>query len=132
MVEYLMLGATTVQLATAVMWQGWGVLGKLVRGLEDFMERHSYETLDDFRGITLQHITTVEELAKRPRKVAVLNTDDCTSCGRCVQSCFYDALSLEEVLCINPERCDGCGLCVLVCPTQALRLESEHERSGEC
>lgn len=124
-VEYIMLGATCVQLASAVMWEGWSVFGRLIKGLEGFMESHGYETLDQFRGIALQHITTVEELAKRERKVAFVDPDLCSACGRCIQSCFYDALHIDDVPLVDVERCDGCGLCVLVCPTHAVQLKEE-------
>jgi dihydropyrimidine dehydrogenase (NAD+) subunit PreA len=122
-VEYIMLGATTVQVATAVMWGGWEVISKYLRGLEAYMERHAYGGLDEIRGIALQHLKTVEELAQSPRATPTVDADVCTGCGECVQSCFYDALILEDVLRVDRERCDGCGLCLLICPTHALGWE---------
>ena len=122
-VEYIMLGATTVQVATAEMWNGVEALGKLLQGLERFMGEQGYRSVDEMRGITLPYITTVEEVARQPRKVAVLDQYLCKQCGLCPKVCFYDALHLNEELSIESDSCDGCGLCVELCPVGALRLE---------
>ena len=122
-VEYIMLGATTVQVGSAVMWAGLETFRKLLNGVERFMTEQGYQRVEDFRGITLPHVTTVEQLARQPRKIAVLNRDLCTECGICPKICFYDALHLNDHLHVEPDRCDGCGLCVELCPTRALSLE---------
>ena len=122
-VEYIMLGATTVQVATSVMWKGLAILAEWPRKLERFMAEQGYQRVEDYRGIALSSVTTVEQLARQPRKVAVVDRDLCTSCGQCPEICFYDALQLNELLQIDTDHCDGCGLCVEVCPTGALSLE---------
>ena len=121
-VEYIMLGATTVQLGTAVMWQGYEIFSRLVRGLEEFMIQQGYSCLDELRGKALPYVTTTEALAREPRKVARVDDERCTACGQCVRSCFYDALSLTERLRTDSDQCDGCGLCVLLCPVGALEM----------
>jgi len=40
-VEYIMLGATTVQVCTSIMWQGYGHFQTLLKGLEGYMEAKS-------------------------------------------------------------------------------------------
>lgn len=124
-VEYIMLGATTVQTVTAVMWGGYAALAKLVNGLRRFMEDKGYNSIEDFRGIALPYITTFEEYAARPREHILLIRDKCNDCALCFRVCFYNALYLdsEQHLQTRPENCDGCGLCVEVCPLQALVLE---------
>jgi dihydropyrimidine dehydrogenase (NAD+) subunit PreA len=122
-VEYIMLGATTVQVASAIMWAGIAEFSKLLRGVEQFMQEQGYRSIEDFRGITLPHVTTVEQVARQPHKVAVVDHTLCTACGLCPKICFYDALCLNEDLLVRPDYCDGCGLCVEICPVRALRLE---------
>jgi ferredoxin len=42
----------------------------------------------------------------------------CAACGRCVENCPQDALSLaegDEVPVVDPERCIGCGECEAIC-----------------
>ena len=124
-VEYIMLGATTIQTVTAVMWDGYEVMEKLISGLSQFMERKGYNSIEDFRGIALPHITTVQEYAAQPRKRVVLEQEKCDDCGLCLKVCFYDTLYTDRQGHLNTraENCDGCGLCVETCPRQALSLK---------
>lgn len=122
-VEYMMIGAQAVQLATGIMWQGWDIIGKLLDGLRRFMDEEGYSSLDDFRGLALPYVTTVEQLAQEAKLSVKVDHERCTDCGLCVRSCFYDALRLDEALQVDTYRCDGCGLCTLLCPQEALSLE---------
>ncbi|GAI92512.1 unnamed protein product, partial [marine sediment metagenome] len=124
-VEYIMLGATTVQTVTAVIWDGYEVLEKLISGLSQFMERKGYNSIEDFRGIALPHITTVQKYAACPPNHVTLEQEKCDDCGLCLKVCFYDALYTDRQGHLNtrPENCDGCGLCVETCPRQALSLK---------
>lgn len=56
---------------------------------------------------------------------AFVNTVDealCTACGLCVESCQFDALSVETIAMVNDTRCVGCGVCVSTCQDHALVL----------
>ncbi|MCD6569795.1 MAG: tRNA-dihydrouridine synthase, partial [Deltaproteobacteria bacterium] len=90
-VEFIMAGATTVQICTAVMWKGLKIFKELSDGLRAFMERKGYEKITDFRGIALKHLTTVEELAKEPPMHAIVDKSLCNGCGLCANICEYDA-----------------------------------------
>ena len=94
-VEYIMLGATTIQTVTAVMWDGYEVMEKLISGLSQFMERKGYNSIEDFRGIALPHIITIQEYAACPRKHVTLEQENCDGCGLCVETCPRQALSLK-------------------------------------
>ncbi|OGO80133.1 MAG: hypothetical protein A2Y21_06535 [Clostridiales bacterium GWC2_40_7] len=123
-VEYIMLGATTVQSCTAIMWNGYDIIPRILKDLEDWMDKKGYKSLDEIRGIALPHITTVEELAKLPAMYAAINTEKCTKCGLCEKVCFYRAISKgERAYCVTRENCDGCGLCAQWCSTGAIKLE---------
>lgn len=52
-IEYIMLGATTVQICTSIMWQGYGHFKTILKGLEEYLEREKLESLDAIRGKTL-------------------------------------------------------------------------------
>ena len=49
-VEYVMLGATTVQICTSIMWQGYGHFETLLKGLKEYMDREKLNSLDPIRG----------------------------------------------------------------------------------
>lgn len=66
-----------------------------------------------------------EEVAKRivRLKGLKLTTDHqkCTRCRTCVESCFMDALSIENGrISRDNQRCKGCGLCASLCPEKAI------------
>jgi MinD superfamily P-loop ATPase len=56
---------------------------------------------------------------------AVINHDQCSFCGKCVDICAFNALSKEKnVVEVNPYFCEGCGACEVICPQKAISLKS--------
>ncbi len=60
--------------------------------------------------------------------VAIVATDTCTWCGKCLDACRYDAIQQLEVdgravAAVTKTACKGCGACVPVCPVDAIDLE---------
>jgi len=122
-VEYIMLGATTVQTCTAVMWNGYGYITKMLNALDRWMTAKGYQSFDEIRGIALKDIVTVEELAKLPPKFAYIDPEKCTNCSICEKVCFYRAISEKgNVRCSDRSLCDGCGVCEQMCPVSAIAL----------
>jgi len=61
-------------------------------------------------------------------KCAVLDPSACSGCGRCEETCRFDAITMKETGKqprpeIDPIACEGCGACTHTCPFGALRLE---------
>jgi electron transport complex protein RnfB len=57
---------------------------------------------------------------------AIIDPDECTACGTCVERCQIDAIEeKDDVMEVNPARCIGCGLCVSECPVEAITLEEK-------
>lgn len=122
-VEYIMLGASTVQTCTAVMWNGYGYITKMLKDLNGWMNQKGYKSFEDIRGIALKDIATVEELAKLPPKFARIDKDKCTNCGICEKLCFYRAISeKDDARFADRSLCDGCGVCQQMCPVSAIEL----------
>lgn len=122
-IEYIMLGATTVQLCTAVMWNGYRHITKIINDLNTWMDQKGYRSFDEIRGIALKDITTVEELAKLPPKFADISPDVCTNCGLCQKVCMYRAISEKDgARWADRTKCDGCGVCQQLCPVHAITL----------
>jgi Na+-translocating ferredoxin:NAD+ oxidoreductase subunit B len=64
------------------------------------------------------------------RFLAVVDEEQCTGCGQCVDRCKFDAIEMksdssagEQISFIDPEKCKGCGLCVITCEPNALALK---------
>lgn len=48
-------------------------------------------------------------------------TDECISCGTCVDSCPVEAISEgEDIYVIDADLCIDCGSCADTCPTGAI------------
>ncbi len=63
--QFLLLGCDTVQICTAVMKSGYEIVRPMCDELSAFMERHNFETIEDFRGHSLQFLTTHADLVRR-------------------------------------------------------------------
>ena len=56
--------------------------------------------------------------------IVVTDEAKCDGCGRCVDRCQFEALSVEGgFVARDANRCFGCGLCVSTCPSGALSME---------
>lgn len=115
-VEFMMSGATTVQLCSVVMLKGYNYLGEVVKGLNEFLDRKGYKSAKDIIGIAAKAALSYAEMESLPPERAVINRDLCTDCQRCIKSCFYNTISLKEGHVTVTEECRGCGICTCVCP----------------
>jgi dihydropyrimidine dehydrogenase (NAD+) subunit PreA len=105
------------------MWRGVEVFEQLVSGLKSFMDRKGYDRIDDFKGLALKHLTTVEELSIREPKHGTIDRELCDGCKICERVCQYDAVEIkDEKAEVASEKCDGCGLCIAWCPKNAIKL----------
>ena len=124
-VEYIMVGSRTLQICTAAMWYGFGIIKRLTENLSEFMTRKGYDNLDAMIGKALPKLTTWEELPKLPPIVAKV-TDSCSGCKKCVIACAdggFVAIQMRDgKALVNPEKCDGCGLCAVICPDDAVEF----------
>jgi dihydropyrimidine dehydrogenase (NAD+) subunit PreA len=86
-VEFLLLGATSVQVCTAVMHFGFRIIEHLKSGLEGWMREKGYRTIGDFAGRSVQRIKTWGELDLNYKVVARIDQEKCISCGLCYIAC---------------------------------------------
>ncbi|BAB66153.1 NAD-dependent dihydropyrimidine dehydrogenase subunit PreA [Sulfurisphaera tokodaii] len=63
-VEYIMMGATTVQSVTYTILKGFEFINEWKKELESFMERKGYRAIEDMRGLAAKKMTTYEVLEK--------------------------------------------------------------------
>ncbi len=125
-VEFILLGATSVQVCTAVMHYGFGIVREMEAGLRRFMDDKGYNTIYDFAGKALPNITEWKHLNLKYKVIAEINTDKCIGCDLCYIACddgAHQAIALpadasNRIPSIIEENCVGCNLCSLVCPVE--------------
>ncbi len=123
-VEFLLLGATTVQVCTAVMHYGYRIVEDLVDGLSGYLRERGLRRPADLTGRALPAITSWGELDLSYRLVARIDPARCIHCNLCYRACWDGAHQAIErhgangssVLTVDDERCVGCRLCEYVCP----------------
>lgn len=53
---------------------------------------------------------------------AEINPEICIGCGRCRESCRFDAINKNRLYKVNSFACEGCGVCKAICPVDAVTL----------
>ena len=120
-VEFLMLGATTVQLSSAVLWRGPDIIKKNIQFLERLMDEQGYEDMYSLRGVALKNIVPLSEM-DFGKAHAMIDSTRCTGCGTCTRI-LCRAMNLREDLAVNnEEKCTGCGFCAMFCTEEAITI----------
>ena len=129
-VEFLLLGSSSVQVCTEVMLRGYGIVGDMIEGLEDFMRQHGFATLDEMVGRSVRHYSEWGELDLNHETVARIDADKCIGCNLCVTAChdgahqcIHPGLAVQagravRVPVVDESECVGCNLCQIVCPVE--------------
>ncbi len=125
-VEFMAVGASTVQVGTAVMWSGYSVIEKLLAGVNNYLDGKGFANLEPVIGAALPKIVEFPEMPLTPRVTASVD-DTCNGCLLCVTACddggFQAITGLKgEIVTIDREKCDGCSLCVMVCPLDSITM----------
>jgi len=124
LLEYIMLGAHTCQLQTALMLRGYSIIPEILSGLCSWLESHSYHRIEEVRGTALSKLKAFEEIIHEPKIARLTSPCPLEQCRMCVISCLYEAISKtdEGRIRIDPAKCNGCGLCMSVCPEHCFEM----------
>ena len=143
--EFILLGASSLQVCTAAMHYGFRIIEDLCDGLSNWMDSKGFATIADMKGKSLQRISDFKDFDLSFKAVARINTDLCIKCNLCYVACndtahqcidlvtpagavvqpySYDVRSngKREATDSRPqprvreEDCVGCRLCYNVCP----------------
>ena len=120
--EFLLLGASNLQVCTAIMRYGFELVEDLKTGLANYMEEKGFPTVASMVGRCLGTFADHELLDRKVRQVSTINAETCIGCNSCYIACRdggYNAIELgQERPVIDPEKCRGCGVCQSVCPVE--------------
>ncbi len=126
-IEFIMTGATIVQVGSILMAKGIKWLPKIIDGFERFMDEHAYGTVEEMVGIASRRsVKDYAEQFSRQRRYAEVVHDTCKNptCNVCIQVCFYEALSQSPAgrIDVHTDNCIGCELCYDICPFDSIRM----------
>ena len=136
--EFLLLGASTVQVTTSVMQYGYRIIDDLLDGLMMYMKMHHIDGVKQLVGQSLQNLVTSDQLNRHTIAYPKWDMESCVGCGRCYISCQdggHQAISWQRIKRLPSlivQKCVGCQLCCLVCPVDAIhsgkRVEKERQQ----
>jgi dihydropyrimidine dehydrogenase (NAD+) subunit PreA len=140
--EFLTLGAGTVQVCTAAMTYGFGIIKELTAGLSLYMDQKGFTSVDQLVRRAVPNVTDWQYLNLNYVTKARIDQDACIKCGRCYAACedtSHQAIAMKEgrVFEVIDEECVACNLCVNVCPVEncitmeQLPLGATDPRTGE-
>ena len=125
-VEFLLLGATNVQVCTAVMHHGFRIVDDLIDGVSNYLDSRGMRSLSELVGAAQDRITTWENLNLNYKIIARIDQDKCIRCNKCYIACedaahqCIDRIASDgsAMLVVDEEHCVGCNLCQMVCPVE--------------
>lgn len=143
--EFLLLGASSLQVCTAVMHYGFRIIEDLCDGLSRWMDSKGFRRIADLTGKSLQRLCDFKDLDLSFAAIARIDPSKCIKCNLCYVACndtAHQCIDLvaangtlvephahdvrsngkEEAIGTRPqprvreEDCVGCRLCYNVCP----------------
>jgi dihydropyrimidine dehydrogenase (NAD+) subunit PreA len=143
--EFLLLGASSLQVCTAVMHYGFRIIEDLCDGLSNWMDEKGFKTIADVTGQSLHRVSEFKNLDLSYRAVARIDAEKCIKCNLCYVACNdtahqcidlvspegdlvaphsydvrsngkLDAIESRPQPVVREEDCVGCRLCYNICP----------------
>ena len=136
--EYILLGAGSIQVTTAVMQYGYRIIDDLKAGLNMYLAEKGVTGVSEIMGKGLEFVSETTDVLERDTILfPKFLRERCIGCGRCVISCAdggHQALRLDDDRrpVLDGRKCVGCHLCVLVCLERAIASGRKRiQRSAE-
>ncbi|MGI9584285.1 MAG: NAD-dependent dihydropyrimidine dehydrogenase subunit PreA [Acidimicrobiia bacterium] len=134
--EYILLGATTIQVCTAVMHYGYRIVEGMTEGLSNYLDSKDMTSVEQLRGLSVDRVTDWQNLDINYVIKASIDQDKCIGCGLCHVACedgAHQAIGAERTkddktrVWIIEDACVGCNLCSLVCPVSGCITMEERD-----
>jgi dihydropyrimidine dehydrogenase (NAD+) subunit PreA len=89
--EFIALGATSVQVCTAVMHYGYRIVEDMIEGLSNYLDRHGMKSVNELRGRAVGNYKEWGELDLNYNIVAKIDPSRCIGCQLCYTACLDGA-----------------------------------------
>lgn len=125
--EFLLMGATGVQVCTAAMHHGFSIVEDMIDGLNNYLDEKGIASVMDIVGKSVSKYSDWGDLNLNYKVVANINNDVCINCNKCHIACEdtshqcierFIGPNGEPMLKVREEDCVGCNLCSIVCPVE--------------
>src|SRR6516164_8727012 len=145
--EFLLLGASSLQVCTAVMHYGFRIIEDLCDGLSNWMDEKGFANVPDVVGRSLERVSDFKDFDLAFKAVARIDQQKCIRCDLCYVACGdtahqcidlidkngnvvppgaydvrsngkADAVDARPRVVVREEDCVGCRLCFNVCPVE--------------
>ncbi|MDQ2817293.1 MAG: NAD-dependent dihydropyrimidine dehydrogenase subunit PreA [Candidatus Eremiobacteraeota bacterium] len=130
-VEFMLMGATNVQVCTAVMHHGFGIIEDMIDGLNNYLDGRGIASVGDIVGKSVDRMTTWENLNLEYKVVARIDQDVCIHCNKCYIACEDAAHQCidrvvrsdgRDTVVVDESECVGCNLCAMICPVDCIHM----------
>ncbi len=96
--EFLLLGATSLQVCTAAMHYGFRLIEDLCDGLSNWLDEKGIASVGEIIGASLPRLTDFGELDLTYKTVARIDPDKCIQCNMCYIACEDGAHQCIDLL----------------------------------
>jgi len=124
--EYILLGAGTIQVTTGIIHYGYRIVEDMIEGLSDFMTAKGITSVSELVGKATANLKTTDHFELDRQGITQYNLDACIGCGQCVIVCndaAGQALEWDEKARrphLIEEKCLSCMICSFICPVNGL------------
>jgi dihydropyrimidine dehydrogenase (NAD+) subunit PreA len=145
--EFLLLGASSLQVCTAVMHYGFRIIEDLCDGLSNWMDEKGFASVSNVIARSLSRISDFKDFDLSFRAVARIDQQKCIRCDLCYVACNdtahqcidlfdaqgnvvppgaydvqsngkNDAVGTRPRVVVREDDCVGCRLCYNICPVE--------------
>jgi len=142
--EFIALGATSVQVCTAVMHYGFRIVEDMIEGLSNYLDSKGMKSVRELHRKAIPAFVEWGELDLSYKVVAEVDPEKCIGCNLCYVACRDSAVSCihnagealapghaaptrdaalaaaqgkhMHIVWVDETECIGCNLCSSVCP----------------
>jgi len=124
--EYLLVGASTIQVTTGIIHYGYRIVEDMIEGLSDYLASRGLSRVTELIGQALPHLQETDKFDLARQGIVQYDLDLCVGCGQCYivcndsggQALEWEADKRRPKL--IEDKCLSCMCCSFVCPVPGL------------